>query len=309
MLSLNDMQYLVALARENHFGRAALHCNISQPALSSAIAKLEAELGYLLFERMSRGVRITPEGKALAHEAEKVLSKLKTLQDLAAADKDQLLSPINLGCDSALAAYLLPQVLLQFHYKDHPGEINLYENSREVLEEKLIKGSLDALLMATNKPIKDSVVREIFSEPWQLLTPMTHPLAINLSVNVNQLHDVSLLVTESDFALLPDNLKSLPNLRQVSSYSLLRGLVATHRSLGLMPFIAATSQLYSSGKWANININDIESRSICLVWRATYPRHKMMDLLAQAIKSSAEWQLNFVAPEQHQVLGLDFFKR
>ena len=67
MLSITDMQYLVALAEDNHFGRAAARCNVSQPALSAAISKLESQLGFLLFERLNRGVMITPEGKALAY--------------------------------------------------------------------------------------------------------------------------------------------------------------------------------------------------------------------------------------------------
>lgn len=309
MLSINDMQYLVALARENHFGRAASQCNVSQPALSSAIAKLEADLGFLLFERLSRGVRITSEGKALALEAEKVLQKLKVLQDLASADKDQLLSPINLGCDSALGAYLLPQILLQFQYQDHPGQIRLHESNKQELHNDLINGSLDALLVADNNPIKDCVVRELSSEPWQLLIPLTHPFATLSMISIKDIQQTNLLVTTTDFELLDDKLKTQLQFQQLSSYSLLRGMVATNYGLGLMPFIAANSQLYANGKWTSIAVPEIPVRTISLVWRATYPRYKMMELLSQAIKSSAEWQLNFVAPEQHQVLGLDFLQR
>jgi hypothetical protein len=89
----------------------------------------------------------------------------------------------------------------------------------------------------------------------------------------------------------------------------LRGLIATHQIIGLMPFIAANSQIYASQKCTSIPLADIPARPICLAWRTTYPRYKMMEILSQAIKSSAEWQLNYVAPEQHQVLGLDFFRR
>ena len=268
-----------------------------------------ASSGRGLFERLSRGVRITTEGKALATEAEKVLAQLKTLQDLASADKDQLLSPINLGCDSALGAYLLPQILLQFQYQDHLGKIHLHENNRQQLQEYLIKGSLDALLVADNKPVKDCVVRELSSEPWQLLMPLTHPLATRTIISINDLQNFNLLITETDFQLLPEAVKENVHFQQLANYSLVRGLVATNHGLGVMPFIAANSQLYANGKWANISLPDIPARTLCLVWRATYPRYKMMERLSQAIKSSAEWQLNFVAPEHHQMLGLDFLQR
>ena len=125
MISLNDMQYLVALAQENHFGRAAAKCNVSQPALSAAIAKLENELGFLLCERLSRGIRITPEGKTLATESEKVLLQIHAIHSMAAADKNQLHSPIVLGCNTSLA-YLYPQVLLQFRHQQHSKNLLMW---------------------------------------------------------------------------------------------------------------------------------------------------------------------------------------
>jgi len=311
MISINDMQYLVALAQENHFRRAAAKCNISQPALSSAIAKLETQLGFLLFERLGRGIRITPEGKALATESEKVLVKLDAIRDLAIADKDQLQSPIQLGCDQSLGAYLYPQILVQLQhqqFKERPAKIYLHEKNTEELIVDLHNGFLDSALIVGNLPIKDCVVRELFSEPWQVLLPLNHPFAVKNSVSFSDLKNIPLLIASSDFPLVEEFFDNDFLLEKVSSYQVLRGLVSTQIGLGLMPFIAANSQLYTK-KWVSRPMNDLPNRKLTLVWRASYPRYKMMEILSQTIKSVAEWQFNFVADEQHQVLGLDYLQR
>lgn len=309
MLSITDMQYLVALAEDTHFGRAAARCNVSQPALSAAIAKLESQLGFLLFERLNRGVMITPEGKALADEATKVLKQVGRIQELVEADKNQLLFSLNLGSDPSLGSYLLPQILLQFQHQDSQRQIYLYEADSAELKQQLLEGSLDALLLADNQPIKDCVLRELTTEPWQLLLPVGHILSASSRLSIKDLRGSSLAVVKNDWHLLPDWAKNELDLQLVNNYSLLRGLIATHQIIGLMPFIAANSQIYASQKCTSIPLADIPARPICLAWRTTYPRYKMMEILSQAIKSSAEWQLNYVAPEQHQVLGLDFFRR
>lgn len=309
MLSITDMQYLVALAEDTHFGRAAARCNVSQPALSAAIAKLESQLGFLLFERLNRGVIITQEGKALADESAKVLKQVGRIQELVEADKDQLSSLINLGADASLGSYLLPQILLQFQHQNSQRQIYLHEADSAELKQQLLEGSLDALLLADNQPVKDCVLRELNSEPWQLLLPVGHSLSSSLRISIKDLRNQTLWVTQNDWYLLPQWIKNELDLQTVNSYSLLRGLISAQQIVGLMPFIAANSQIYASQKWVALPLADMPMRPICLVWRTSYPRYKMMEILSQAIKSSAEWQLNYVAPEQHQVLGLDFFHR
>lgn len=309
MLSITEMQYLAALAEDTHFGRAAARCNISQPALSAAISKLEAQLGFLLFERLNRGVIITPEGKALADKAAHILAQVGKIQILAEADRDQLSSPLNLGADPSLGSYLLPQILLQFQHQHSQCEIHLLEADTEALKQQLLEGSIDAVLLADNQPIKDCVLRELKLESWQLVLPIGHSLSSKGQISIQDLHKLPLWMTQNDWHLLPPSIKAELNLQTLNSYSLLRGLISTQHLIGLMPFIAANSQIYAHQKWAALPLSDMPARPISLAWRTSYPRHKMMELLSQAIKASADWQLNFVAPERHQMLGLDFFHR
>lgn len=307
MLSINDMQYLVALAQESHFGRAATRCNVSQPALSAAIAKIENQLGFHLCERLSRGIRITPEAIALAKESEKVLAQLNSIHTLVAADKDQLQSPVQLGCSKSLV-YLYPQVLLQFQHQEYSTKIYLHEKQDAELIQDLTSNLLDAVLIADNSPVKDCVVRELFSEHWQVLLPVPHPLSAKYSLSLADLKGIDLFVTENDYGWIAKHLDKI-SLQKVQSNETLRGLVATQMGIGVMPFIAANSQLYTANKWSLCKIDDMPARKVSLIWRTTYPRYKMMELLSQTIKACAEWHLNFVAPEQHQMLGLDYLQR
>ncbi len=309
MLSINDMQYLVALVQEKHFGRAATRCNVSQPALSFAIAKLENTLGFLLCERLSSGICITPEGIALAAESEKVLSRINNIHALIAADKDLLQSPIHLGCSQSLGAYIYPQVLLQCQHQQQVANLYLHEKPDALLIENLHSNQLDAVLIADSHAIKGCVVRELVCEPWQVVLPAPHPLSLKESLSLSDLSEQRVFIAENEHAKMAEQLGDKVHLEKVSSNETLRGLVVAQAGWGLMPFIAANSQLYANHKWILRNIPEIPPRTIYLIWRASYPGYKIMEFLSQAIKASAEWHLNFVAPEQHQMLGLDYLQR
>src|ERR1043165_4119646 len=95
-MTLTELRYIVALAQEQHFGRAAERCHVSQPTLSIAVKKLEEELG-VLFERGKQKVLPTPLGTRVVSMAAKVLEQAAAIKDVADADKDQLEGAISPG--------------------------------------------------------------------------------------------------------------------------------------------------------------------------------------------------------------------
>jgi LysR family transcriptional regulator, hydrogen peroxide-inducible genes activator len=316
MISLTDMQYLVALAQENHFGRASAKCNVSQPAMSAAIAKLEEKLNIVLCERLGRGIYVTAECKALAAASEKVIAQVSNIISLANYDKDQLSYPIHLGSEKYLGSYLFPQLMLHLSHRQKTAQIHLQEKNSDELFSLLKNISLDAILVVNAKPRSHCVIRELFSEPWQLLVPLSHPLSNKPVISCDDLKNTPLFINEADETLIhlglnqqqlnqqePSQQKWL--LEKTSSLEVLRGLVAAQIGLGLVPFIAANSQLYAKNQWACRSIEDLPPRKISLAWRTSYPRYKMMEFLAQNIKVCAEWNLNFVAHAQHPMLGFD----
>ena len=144
-MTLTELSYVVALAQEQHFGRAAERCHVSQPTLSIAVRKLEEELDVTLFERGKNGVQITPLGERIVAMAGSVLNQAAMIKDVAAEDREQLRGPLGLGTLPTIGPYLLPQFipLLQ----NTADQLSLYveEGSQESLRLKLCNGELDAI--------------------------------------------------------------------------------------------------------------------------------------------------------------------
>jgi len=110
-LTLRDLQYLVAVADHEHFGRAAAACNVSQPALSAQIRKIEDVLGVQLFERTNRRVTITPSGKAVSDQARVVLEEAAKIGGITRSAQEPLAGPLRLGAIATVGPYLLPHLL------------------------------------------------------------------------------------------------------------------------------------------------------------------------------------------------------
>ena len=110
-MTLTELRYLVALARERHFGHAAQACNVSQPTLSAAIKKLEDQLGMPLFERRPREVVVTPQAGPIVAQAQRVLEQADLLTQMAMSQQDQLGSPLRVGAIFTVAPYLFPTMV------------------------------------------------------------------------------------------------------------------------------------------------------------------------------------------------------
>ena len=110
-MTLTELRYIVTLAQEQHFGRAAERCYVSQPTLSIAVKKLEDELGVALFERTKSRVQPTPLGEQIVAQANLVLEQTAAIKDLADAGKDQLSSPLSVGAIFTIGPYLLPKFI------------------------------------------------------------------------------------------------------------------------------------------------------------------------------------------------------
>src|SRR5690606_20523949 len=139
-MTLTELRYLVALAREKHFGRAADACHVSQPTLSAAIRKLEEHLGLSLFERRPREVRVTADAEPVIALAQRVLEQDEQLEQQANTQRDQMAVPLRLGAIFTVAPYLFPRLVPQVR-KNAPGmPLFIEENYTHVLRGKLERG-------------------------------------------------------------------------------------------------------------------------------------------------------------------------
>jgi LysR family hydrogen peroxide-inducible transcriptional activator len=294
-LGLRDLEYVVAVARHGHFGRAAQSCHVSQPALSGQIKKLEGLLGVRLFERARRGVLVTPVGQRFVAQAQAVLDGAQTLLDVAHERPAPLSGPFWLGAIATLGPYLFPRILGRLRRSYPRLELHLREGLTRDLLLDLQTGRLDAALIAT--PVEDATLAStaLFREPLLLAAPAEHPLARKRLVAVRDLRAGELLILEDGHCLRGQVIEACraeerradPRY-QASSLETLRHLVASGVGYTLVPALAAQGPASSLGRL--VRYRDLRgpapARTVALAWRRSLPRADDVSALAEAIRSA-----------------------
>ncbi|MCA2961601.1 MAG: LysR family transcriptional regulator, partial [Silvanigrellales bacterium] len=183
MPSLTQLEYAVAVDTHRHFGKAAKACHVSQPTLSTQLAKLEDELDCKLFDREKQPVIPTPEGERLLVQARVVVAELRRFEKLARKGQDDFAGSFRLGVIPTVSPYLVPLFLGAFRERYPNIELSIEEMQTETLLASLERESIDAGLLAT--PLEASVfdVRVLYDEPFYLYVPKSHPLAQRPYVN------------------------------------------------------------------------------------------------------------------------------
>jgi LysR family transcriptional regulator, hydrogen peroxide-inducible genes activator len=297
-MTLTELRYIVTLAQEQHFGRAADRCYVSQPTLSIAVKKLEDELGVALFERTKSRVQPTPLGEQIVRQANLVLEQTAAIKDMADAGKDQLSSPLAVGAIFTIGPYLLPQFIP--HLQTLASKMPLYveDGYTHNLRKKLRNGELDVIIVALPFTEPDVVTQPIFDEPFVVLMPHNHPLAEKSHINQADLIDQKMLLLGEGHCFRDQVLTTCPSIHPTeetnsnirtaaegSSLETLRHMVASGLGITILPLSAASSSIYSSNLLVTRPFEDpAPSRTVALAWRASFPRHKAIDALRKSIQ-------------------------
>lgn len=194
--TVRQLEYLVALAEQLNFRRAAEACFVTQPTLSAQIQELEAALGTRLFERDKRRVLPTAAGKALATRATAVLRAIDDLLDTARVLEEPLAGPLRLGVIPTIAPYLLPGVLARLRTRFPRLQLFVREDPTERLLELLSRGELDVLLLAREARLGDVALLDLFRDPFLLAAPAGHRLARRSRVRESDLIAERLILLE-----------------------------------------------------------------------------------------------------------------
>jgi LysR family transcriptional regulator, hydrogen peroxide-inducible genes activator len=304
-MTLTELKYIVILAQEQHFGRAAAQCLVSQPTLSIAVKKLEDELGILLFERTKICIKPTILGEQILQRARKILAQAAEIQDLANSDQDQLNGPLNIGTLPTIGAYLIPQLisLLQKTARNMP--LNIDEAQAPDLAKKLRHGELDVILATKPFQEPDLVTQVLYDEPFVVLLPAQHPLASQLTIDANDIPLNELLLMAHGHCLREQLLTAFPRLREIQntqvnrlpqsqSLETLRHMTASGLGITILPLSATGASLYSQNILVTRPIkNPSPYRTLILAWRSSYPRHKALDLLRNAILTTSPGYWNY----------------
>ena len=172
-MTLTELRYITAVARERHFGRAAAACFVSQPTLSVAVRKLEDELGVRLFERNAAEVTVTPAGEPIIAQALRVLEEVEVIRQLAEQGKDQLVGALRLGAIPTIGPYLFPDLIPNLHELAPDMPLFVEEDVTDVLTDKLKQGQLDVIVISSPYEEPGVVTLPLYEEPFVVLLPVS----------------------------------------------------------------------------------------------------------------------------------------
>ena len=186
-MTLTEMRYIVALARERHFGKAAEACHVSQPTLSVALKKVEGQIGAPLFERGTNDVRITSLGERIVDQARRVLEEAVKLEEIAEATGDPMSGQLRVGIIYTIAPYLLPQMIPALNREAPKMPLFLKEDFTGNLIPALKAGELDVIVIALPFAEPGLVAQPVYDEPFRVVVPATHPWAARSEVDGDEL--------------------------------------------------------------------------------------------------------------------------
>lgn len=296
-MTLTDLRYIVALARERHFGRAAEKCFVSQPTLSVAVKKLEEEFGVILFERSPQEVRVTPVGERIVAQAEKVLAAASQVAEIAAADKGPLVGPLRVGVIFTIAPWLLPRLVPLVKQVAPDMPLILEENYTHRLLGKLKNNELDLAILALPIEEPSLVAQAVYDEQFRVLAPTNHPWAKQKSIASSTLLDVQLLMLGAgncfrdqvmDLCATASSQSGVsPHVIEGSSLETIRHMVASGVGVTVMP-ASAVDDISPKDPLLRVRPfhEPVPTRRVGLVWRASYPRHQAVEVVRRALLDS-----------------------
>ena len=305
-MNLRDLRYLVAVAEQRHFGRAAALCNVSQPTLSAQLKKLEEQLGVTLLERTNKSVTVTPLGAAVVQRARAALEQADAILEIAQAGRDPMAGPLILGVIPTLGPYLLPWILAPIGRRFPALELVLREDLTDRLLAQLRAHEIDAALMALPVADPELTVLPIFDEPFWVAFPPGHRFAERTRIAEKDLLAEDLLLLAEghclrDQALSVCGLRRAPptgrvgNL-QATSLETLRQMVAAGYGCTLLPALALQApRTRRSPVDAKPMRAAAASRRIAIVHRRSFPRIACLEQLAAFIRDKLPDSVRAVA--------------
>jgi LysR family hydrogen peroxide-inducible transcriptional activator len=294
-MTLTELRYIVAVARERHFGRAAEACFVSQPTLSVAVKKLEEELAVTLFERGSGEITVTPAGERIIEQAHRVLNEASLIKELAKQGKDPLSGPLRLGVIFTIGPYLLPKLVPLLHRRAPRMPLLLQEQYTHRLAELLRQGDIDVAIIAMPFDDKAFVVQPVYDEPFVVAVPRNHPWAGRRSVSSRELKDEHMLLLGSGHCLRDQVLEVCPELNRFSgaegmqmafegsSLETIRHMVASGTGITVLPCTAVPRETRRDLLAYVPFTKPVPDRRVVLAYRKSFTRLEAIDTLRECI--------------------------
>ncbi|SMB21226.1 Transcriptional regulator, LysR family [Sterolibacterium denitrificans] len=301
-MTLTDLRYIVALARERHFGRAAEKCCVAQPTLSVAVKKLEEQLGVVLFERGAE-VSLTPIGEQIVAQAQRVLAEAGRIPELAAQGRDALSGPLRIGVIYTIAPYLLPTLVPLLRERAPQMPLVIQEGFTEKLVAAVKAGDLDVIVIALPLNETGLVSQPVYEEAFRVLLPAQHAWAGQQTIAPTALLGEPLLLLGAGNCFRDQVLDlcahanaattaatagaESPQVLEGSSLETIRYMVASGLGISVMPASSA-DRIPPDDALLRVRpfAEPTPTRCVGLAWRTSFPRHGAIDLMRQALLDS-----------------------
>lgn len=294
-MTLTELRYIVAVARERHFGRAAEACFVSQPTLSVAIKKLEEELDLKIFERGGSEVSVTPLGEEIVRQAQSVLDQAGAIKEIAKRGKDPLAGALRLGIIYTIGPYLLPE-LVKHTIELYPQmPLMLQENFTVKLLEMLRTGELDCAIMAEPFPDAGLATAQLYDEPFVVALPAAHPLADRATISAEELKRETMLLLGTghcfrdhvlevcpEFARFSSDAEGIRRSFEGSSLETIKHMVASGMGVTVVPQLSVPREKSAHLRFVPFS-QPIPTRRVVLAWRRSFTRYEAIAALRNAI--------------------------
>jgi LysR family transcriptional regulator, hydrogen peroxide-inducible genes activator len=294
-MTLNELRYIVAVAQERSFGRAAAKCFVSQPALSVAIQKLEEELGAPLFERGKTEITITPIGERIVEQAQKVLEEAARIREIAIGGRNQLVGTLRLGIIHTVAPYLLPDLVPELHRAAPEMPLDIEETLTEHLETGLRTGRIDVAIIALPFDPPGVVTEFMYEEPFQVVVPQGHKWTRRKAVAPDELATEHTILLNVGHCFRNQVLDACPELNQsgaqvtrTNSLETVRNMVASGLGVSVLPRDALTPRYHSQLVVPVPFTHPIPSRRIALAYRRSFPRPAAVAAIRESVARCRE---------------------
>lgn len=289
-MTLNELRYAVAVARERNFRKAAEKSFVTQPALSLAIQKLEEELGIRLFERGNTEVTLTPLGAQVVEQAQRVLEEAARIKEIASQGKDPLAGALRLGVIFTVGPYLLPHLIPALHKLAPAMPLEIEENTTAQLDTMLRAGRLDVIIIALPYDDAGIATLPLYDEAFTVAVPHDHPWAGRECVKPRELAKERVLLLNSGHCfsnqvveVCSQLARKTDDVQQGNSLETIRGMVASGLGITVLPVTACTDRFQSRLVRTVPFADPVPSRRIALAWRRSYAREGAVQALAKAV--------------------------
>ena len=298
-MTLTELRYIVAVARERHFGRAAEACFVSQPTLSVAIKKLEEELDCKIFERGGNEVSVTPVGEEIVRQAQQVIEQAQGIKEIAKRGKDPLAGPLRVGVIYTIGPYLLPDLVRQAIERTPQMPLMLQENFTARLLEMLRTGELDCAIMAEPFPDAGLAVAPLYDEPFVIAVPSKHPLARRKRIPAEELKRETMLLLGTghcfrdhvlevcpEHARFSSDAEGIRKSFEGSSLETIKYMVASGMGITVVPQLSVPAQPQPHVVYVPF-ADPVPTRRVVLAWRRSFTRYEAIAALRNAIYACA----------------------